>query len=361
MTNQTKAYIGLGSNLGSRRDNISKAVEKLDKNNHIQLLRRSSVIETKPLQMNSNKLFLNTVVEINTALSAQNLLETLQKTERELGRDSKGQKKDRTIDIDILLFGEQIINDNKLTVPHKKMHLRSFALQGLCELCGDLQHPLLKCTLDELLKRLNGNNYEFTENQPNIVSIAGIIGVGKTTLTDLLCKASGGEAVYECYDENPFLAEVYDGNRQLALDSQLFFLISRIKQLRAKQLNKNKLYICDYVFEKEMLYAKKFLNKYQLELYKNIHFMTAAKITEPKLVIYLADNAQNCLQKIRKRGRAYEQNINVDFLNEFCFSYDNLFENWNKCPVITVKVDKQDTAETEFVKNLADQIDYYIQ
>ena len=360
MAKKTTAYIGLGSNLGDRKGYISKALQSLNSGGQTRLLRTSSLIETKPVGMKTSSDFLNTVAEIETSFSAHQLLGRLEQIEGTLGRETKGEKKDRTIDLDLLLYDSQIIDSKDLKVPHGKMHLRSFVLEGICELSPDLQHPVLGCTCRELLERLNGNDYDFPPDYPKLVSIAGVIGVGKTTLTEKLCDITGFEPIYECYDENPFLSEVYAGNQQLALDSQLFFLMSRIEQLNPATLKKSKACTCDYVFEKEMIYAEKFLDKTQLELYKKINSLSVFRTVTPGIVIYLVDSVENCLEKIRKRGRSYEQDITPQLLEELAGSYEKLFEKWDKCPVITIRVDENNITNEEFTEELANHIEYYL-
>ena len=84
--------------------------------------------------------------------------------------------------MDILLFGEEIINSPDLTVPHPQMHLRSFVLKGLCQFDADLLHPVIKEPMKELANRLNNTDFVLNPKLPQLVGIAGIIGVGKTTL-----------------------------------------------------------------------------------------------------------------------------------------------------------------------------------
>jgi 2-amino-4-hydroxy-6-hydroxymethyldihydropteridine diphosphokinase len=359
MAKMTTAYIGLGSNLGDRKGYISKALENLGAGD-TQVLRTSSLIETEPVGMTTGAEFLNGVAEIETGLSAYQLLERLEQIEGTLGRDSKGEKEDRTIDLDLLLYGGQFIDSKDLTVPHPKLHLRSFVLKGLCELSPDLEHPVLAETCSELLTRLGGYDYDFAPDYPRLVSIAGVIGVGKTTLTEKLCKFTGYQPIYECYGENPFLPEVFNGNHQLALDSQLFFLVSRLQQLERKALEKSSGWVSDYIFEKEMIYAEKFLDDIQLELYKKIHSFSNFRTVNPRLVIYLADNVDNCLARIHKRGRDYEQGIKPQLLEELTENYNRLFENWEKCPVITLHLDEINITTSRFTKHLASQVQYYL-
>ena len=167
-----------------------------------------------------------------------------------------------------MLFGEEIINSHDLTVPHRQMHLRSFVLSGLCQLNGKLKHPVLKETVEVLAGRLGGGDFVLKTDSPQLVSIAGVIGVGKTTLAKRLAEEFDCEWIAEPYNENPYMPKVYAGDEELALDSQLYFLTHRARQLDADILASGKMVISDYVFDKELLYARRLLSSEQLGLYE---------------------------------------------------------------------------------------------
>jgi 2-amino-4-hydroxy-6-hydroxymethyldihydropteridine diphosphokinase len=183
MSDEITAYLGLGSNLGSREKNITKALEAITADRHIKLFRTSSITETKPLAEKKQRNYLNCVVQIKTNLKADKLLKVLKKIEASLGRkESKEKWSSRTIDLDILLFGNKEVRKKDLVIPHRQMHLRSFVLAGLCELDWQLVHPVLKENVSVLYSRLNGKDFYLDADKPQLVSIAGVIGAGKTTL-----------------------------------------------------------------------------------------------------------------------------------------------------------------------------------
>ena len=297
------AYIGLGSNLGDRKNYIDEALKRLGETEHVKLAKVSDIIETVALASTEQPKFLNAVAEFKTTRSAVELHKTLTDIENELGRARRGQWWPRTIDLDLLLFGREILESPDLTIPHPQMHLRSFVLKGLSQLNGKLLHPVMKVSLNELNVRLNGCDFALDPDKPQLVSIAGNIGVGKTTLAEKLADRLGCEVILEPYDENPFLPDVYAGKNELALDSQLYFLTCRAKQLDANKLEPGGICICDYVFDKEPIYARRLLNAQQLALYQEIYPPFAAQVTAPVLVIYMCDSEQNCLQRIHRRNR----------------------------------------------------------
>jgi len=266
-----------------------------------------------------------------------------------------------------LLFGDEVINSPDLTVPHSQMHLRSFVLKGLCQLSPELLHPVLGETATELAYRLGGADFILDPDAPQLISIAGVIGVGKTTLAKKLSGIFSGKLLLEPYDTNPFMPEVYAGKKEMALDSQLYFLTSRACQLNtnACQLNTNALpqrqvAITDYIFDKELIYAKRLLNERQLALYEQVYPSLAANITAPTLVIYLIGSTQKCLERIHERNRPYEQKIQLQFLETLDSDYERLFSNWKISPVIHRQISKFDCTKDTDVDRLANQIKKYV-
>ncbi len=326
----------------------------------IEVARVSDIIETVSLgQMNQPK-YLNAVAEIKTTLSAEDLHKKLADIETSLGRVREAKWSPRIIDLDLLLFGADIINRPGLAVPHPQMHLRSFVLKGLCQLNPELLHPVIKEPVSELAVRLAGSDFALNPNLPQLVSVAGIIGVGKTTLTEKLSKSLGCKALFEAYDANPFMADVYAGKKELALDSQLFFLTSRTEQLNPETLAPGQLAISDYIFDKELIYARRLLNAQQLSLYEKIYPPFSAKIAAPVLVIYLQDSVQKCLERIHRRNRPYEQKIEPQFLEALKSDYERLFEHWKTCPVIRKQMSKLDCTRDADIEDLANQIRSYV-
>ena len=354
MIDPVTAYIGLGSNLGDRKNYIDEALKRLDEAEHVKLAKVSDIVETTALSSIQQPKYLNAVAELKTTLSAADLHKTFSDIESELGRTRRGQWWPRTIDLDMLLFGQEILESPDLTVPHPQMHLRSFVLKSLCQLNGELIHPVMKVSLNELNARLNGCDFALDPDKPQLISIAGIIGVGKTTLAEKLTDRFGCEVVLEPYDENPFLPDVYAGEKKLALDSELYFLTSRAKQLDADKLESGRLFISDYVFGKALIYARRLLDAQQLALYQEIYPPFAEQVTAPVLVIYMRDSEQNCLQRIHSRNRPYEQQIELQFLRDLDCDYEQLFKLWKSCPVIRIS-----TSQSADVDRLADQIKYY--
>jgi len=359
MVERTRAYVGLGSNLGDRSRYIAGAVDMLGRVPELRLLRVSEVIETAPLGGDDQQPYLNAVAEVLTELDARALLKTLAEIETLLGRRRDRKWAPRTIDLDLLLFGDAILHAPGLTVPHPQMHLRSFALRGLVELDAGLVHPVLGETVEVLAARLNGCDFALDATRPQLVCIAGVIGVGKTTLAERLAARLACPVLREPYDTNPFMPAVYAGKRELALDSQLYFLVGRVEQLDRKTLAPGGLILADYVFDKELIYARRLLDAEQLALYQPIHVSLAKDVVHPVLVLYLCDRPARCLERIRKRNRPYEQKIDARFLDDLSGDYRQLFDRWRRCPVIRICSSDLDYRNDDDVERLARQVRYY--
>ncbi|CDE92615.1 TPA: 2-amino-4-hydroxy-6-hydroxymethyldihydropteridine diphosphokinase [Candidatus Gastranaerophilales bacterium HUM_6] len=146
------AYLSLGSNKGDRIGYVQQAASLLGMDEKITIVRTSAFYESEPWNMNTKNWFVNAIVEIKTQYSPQELLVACQRVECQLGRTpiEKGQYQDRTIDIDILFYNKEIINEENLTIPHKYVHLRAFTLVPMMELNSDFVHPVLHKTIEEM-------------------------------------------------------------------------------------------------------------------------------------------------------------------------------------------------------------------
>lgn len=154
------AAIALGSNLGDRGENISHATERIGELPSTSVVVVSSPIETDPIGILDQPRFLNACCVVRTCLDPRGLLGTLHQIERDLGRDRSRERRwgPRTIDLDLLLVDDLVIDEPDLTIPHPRMHQRRFVLEPLAEIAGDLVHPVLSVSIRELLERLRGGS-----------------------------------------------------------------------------------------------------------------------------------------------------------------------------------------------------------
>lgn len=146
------AYLSLGSNVGDREGQLREAIRRLGSVGLIRLV--SSIYETEPVDFTAQSWFLNCVVALETSFTAAHLMQQLLAIEKAMGRERTQKKGPRTIDLDILLFGNEVVNTANLTIPHPAMEKRRFVLQPLAEIAPETRHPVLNKSVRELLEDL---------------------------------------------------------------------------------------------------------------------------------------------------------------------------------------------------------------
>ena len=152
-----RVYVGVGSNLGDRARFLEKAKTLVNQLPGTRFLSSSSVYETEPVGGPPQGKYLNAVWEIETSLSPHEIKEKLREIEGTLGRKRSFENAPREMDLDILFYGSQIIDEEGLRIPHPRLHERLFVLEPLTELAPDLRHPVLKKTAKELLEQSRKN------------------------------------------------------------------------------------------------------------------------------------------------------------------------------------------------------------
>ncbi|MBE9546337.1 MAG: 2-amino-4-hydroxy-6-hydroxymethyldihydropteridine diphosphokinase [Proteobacteria bacterium] len=148
------SFVGIGSNLGDPVGNCRRAVELISSINEVNVLQESSLYRTEPVGFSGQDWFINCVIEAGTALSAHSLLEALQQIESSMGRAREARWGPRTIDLDILFYGRDIVEDDELVIPHPELHKRRFVLAPLCEIVPNFIHPVFGISVKEILDSL---------------------------------------------------------------------------------------------------------------------------------------------------------------------------------------------------------------
>ncbi len=178
------------------------------------------------------------------------------------------------------------------------------------------------------------------------ISIEGVIGVGKTTLARLLQERFQAELLLEVFEENPFLSNFYEDRARYAFQTQIFFLLSRYHQQNSSVpeiLKAGKNLIADYTFAKDALFARINLQGDELDMYYNVHEALAEKIPLPDLIVYLRADTKILMQRIARRDREYERNMEEHYIDLVNQGYEDFFENFfHGVPVLRVDTNSID-------------------
>ena len=344
-----RAIIGLGSNLGDRAAYLAQA-RVLMQARVGDIEAASSVAETEAWGFTAPP-FLNQIVVVRTALEPMALLDELQNIERELERTEKTHWEDghpdyhsRTIDLDILDYDHLLYQDERLTLPHPRIHDREFVLNQLKEL-----H-----LLDQIPERTSttSSTDQKTMVPYNYIVIEGCIGAGKTTLTKMLAEDYNAELVLERFADNPFLPKFYKDPLHYAFPVEMTFLMDRYQQLKsllsARDMFKD-FVLGDYFIDKCIIFSKNNLLTDEYNLYKNVFDTISSFLPKPEMILYLYNDAEHLLQNIAMRGREYEKEITAEYLNNIQDSYIAYFKQQATMPILLVE-----TAKLDFVKNPED-------
>ncbi|MBH31493.1 MAG: deoxynucleoside kinase [Candidatus Marinimicrobia bacterium] len=180
------------------------------------------------------------------------------------------------------------------------------------------------------------------------VAIEGVIGVGKTSLAQLLEERLNAKLVMEKFEENPFLADFYVDPERYAFQTQLFFLLSRYRQqLELRQIDVfHKLVISDYMFVKDRLFASLNLDEKEMSLYDSVATILEKNVLNPDLVIYLQADTSRLMDRIIHRGRDFEKNISQEYIEGLNQVYNEYFFRFQYCPLLIIN-----TNDIDFVHN----------
>ncbi len=186
---------------------------------------------------------------------------------------------------------------------------------------------------------------------PYHIAIEGTIGVGKTSLAKLLSDRLNATTVLEKFEENPFLKDFYKDQNTYAFQTQLFFLLSRYRQLIDLQQTElfTKTIVSDYMFIKDRLFASLNLDDKEMNLYDNVAKLLEKNVVNPDLAILLQSDTDRLLENIKKRDRSYEQEINWKYLDALNQIYNEFFMKYDKSPLIIIN-----TNDIDFVNNPKD-------
>ena len=353
---QRITYLSLGTNQGNKLENLQQAIDFIaEKVGVVQTI--SSVYQTASWGFNSND-FYNICIRVSTYHAPEKLMQMLLEIESDLGRkriDEPGYK-DRPLDIDILLFDDEIIFSKTLIVPHAKMLERKFVLVPLVEIANRELHPITRTQLAICLQNCTDTS-EITKidailSRPipisekyNYIAIEGNIGAGKTSLSKMMSDEFNAKLVLERFADNPFLPKFYEDKERFAFPLEMSFLADRYQQLSddLAQLDLFKNFVVsDYYIFKSLIFAQITLHKDEYQLYRKMFDIMYKEITKPDLYVYLYQNTARLLQNIKKRGRAYEQNIEGSYLQKIHDGYKNFISTQQDLNILVIDVSSLD-------------------
>lgn len=183
------------------------------------------------------------------------------------------------------------------------------------------------------------------------VVIEGTIGVGKTSLAQILSEKLDARVILEEFEQNPFLEDFYNDPKSYAFQTQIFFLLSRYRQKMEMQqmdlFSRNT--ISDYMFAKDRLFATLNLSEKELGLYNTVANLLEKNVSYPDLVIFLQSDTERLIQNIRNRGRIYEEKIDIEYLDALNQIYTEYFFKYDKSPLLIIN-----TNDIDFVNNTQD-------
>ena len=187
--------------------------------------------------------------------------------------------------------------------------------------------------------------------RPRYIAVEGPIGVGKTTLAQILSDRLGGRLVVEAHEENPFLPGFYADRKKHAFQAQLFFLLSRFQQQQAlfQQDLFNQATVADYLFAKDRIFAALTLEPAELALYQQVYELLGPRVVRPDLVVYLQARTDVLVSRVRKRGREYERGMDPSYLEALAKAYNDYFFHYEDGPLLVVN-----TSDIDFEGNAED-------
>lgn len=367
MTSNKTIYIALGSNKGNKMQFLQSAIDAVfEKIGAVGKI--SKVYETPALGFEGDN-FYNACIMVKTELKPKKLLKELKGIESKLGRakKTKDSYESREIDLDILFYEDEVINEKSLIVPHPSLHLRRFVLQPLADIAKDIEHPVFKKSIAVLLEEckdtsqieairiwLKNPKKSYSFSDFNFIAIEGNIGAGKTSLSKKIAQDFNAKLILERFADNPFLPKFYKEPERYAFTLEMSFLADRYQQISddLSQLDLFKDFmVSDYDVHKSLVFSKVTLPEDEFRLYRKLFYQVYKDIARPDLYVYLYQNTERLQANIKKRGRKYESEIEDEYLEKINSGYLEFLKSQTDLNVKII-----DISDRDFVKNREDYL-----
>lgn len=182
------------------------------------------------------------------------------------------------------------------------------------------------------------------------LAIEGVIGVGKSSLASILAERMGADLVEEPFAENPFLEKFYSDREAWAFQTQLWFLLSRHRQLKEVFEQEDlfrSIVVSDYTLDKDRIFALQNLSDNEMHMYDTVATALANQVVKPDFVIYLQASVSTLLERIHKRGRSMENTIEGNYLRDLVDRYNHHFFHYDETPVLIINTDNIDFVHNE--------------
>lgn len=366
MKSQHQIVLSIGSNQGNRLENIESCIALIHQEVGT-VIQVSKLYETPAWGFESDA-FYNCALLLHSTSSAQKILNQVLKVEKQLGRIRSHQEgyQSRIIDVDLIVFDDEIIDSEKLQVPHPLMQNRKFVLMPMQDLKLNWKHPVFQKSITELIavtpddsvctvvQDLKNPLQEIPLERFNYIAFEGNIGAGKTTLVNKIADDFNAKTVLERFADNPFLPKFYKDQNRYAFPLEMSFLADRYQQL-SDDLAQFDLFkdfvVADYHIFKSLIFAKITLQEDEYRLYRNLFGIIYKEMPKPDLYIYLYQNTDRLLENIKKRGRSYEQNIEAAYLDKINNGYLDYIKSQTDLNVLII-----DVSDRDFVKKHEDYL-----
>ncbi|WP_179319049.1 2-amino-4-hydroxy-6-hydroxymethyldihydropteridine diphosphokinase [Winogradskyella helgolandensis] len=360
-------HIALGSNKGNKLQYLQSAIDTIFE--RIGSIKKISKVYKTPAFGFEGDDFYNACIAVQTELKPKRILKLLQDIEIELGRKSKTSQgyESREIDLDILFFEDEIVEEKNLIIPHPEIHNRKFVLQPLVDIAKSVEHPILMKSIETLLMDckddseiepvniwLKNPKKSYTFNNFNYIAIEGNIGAGKTSLANKIARDFNAKLILERFADNAFLPKFYKEPERYAFTLEMSFLADRYQQISddLSQLDLFKDFmVSDYDVYKSLIFSKITLPEDEFRLYRKLFYQVYKDIAKPELYIYLYQNTERLQANIKKRGRNYEKNIKDDYLEKINAGYLDFLKSQQEMNVKII-----DISDKDFVKSREDYL-----